>query len=107
MRAFITKLPDKDAEKFIEACRRVGKSYYEVLRELIYRWLEEQGVDVDDAPMDVRLSSIEQKLKKLELEHQRTREELEEIAREYQQLKKQLEELEKVNKQGLGAWVRR
>ena len=95
MRAFITKLPDKDAEKFIEACRRVGKSYYEVLRELIYRWLEEQGVDVDDAPMDVRLSSIEQRLRRLEEEQQRLKEQLEQV----------MKELEKLSKSGLWGFM--
>ena len=88
MRAFLTKLPNKDAEKFLEACKRAGKTYYEVLRELIYKWLEEQGVEVEKAPIDVRLSSVEQKVKKLEEEQQRLKKQLEQVMEQLEQLTK-------------------
>ena len=95
MRTFLTKLPDKDAERFLEACRRVGKSYYEVLRELIYRWLEEQGVEVKNAPVDVRLSSIEQRLRRLEEEQHKLKEQLEQL----------MQELGKLGKSGLWGFM--
>ena len=97
MRAFLTKLPNKDAEKFLEACKRVGKTYYEVLRELIYKWLEEQGVEVEKAPIDVRLSSVEKKIKKLEEEQQKIKEQLEQVVKQ----------LEKLNKSGLYGFMKR
>jgi len=46
VRVVETKLRDNEAEAFFEACRRFGKSQYEVLRELILRWLREQGSDL-------------------------------------------------------------
>jgi len=95
LKTFLTKLPEKDAEKFVDACNRLGKSYYEVLRELIYRWLEEQGVEVEKAPVDVRLSSIEQKLKKLEEEQQKLKEQVEQL----------MQELEKLSKSGLWGFM--
>jgi len=88
LRVFLTKLPDKDAEKFEEACRRIGKSCYEVLRELIYRWLSEHGVEVENVPIELRLSEIERKLREIKKEQQKLKEQLEQVMRELEKLGK-------------------
>ena len=97
MKSFITKLPDRDAEKFIEACKKQGKSYYEVLRELIYKWMKEQGVQTENAPISVKLSSIEERITVLE--------------KDVAELKKQVEQIanaiEKLNKSGLYGFMKR
>ena len=88
MRVFLTKLPDKDAEKFEEACRRIGKSCYEVLRELIYRWLSEHGVEVENAPIELRLSEIERKLREIKEEQKMLREQVNYLKQEIERLSK-------------------
>jgi len=99
MRNVQTKLTNSEYEKLKEIASRKGITIYQLLREIIQEYLAKESDDVSDLPIEVRL-------RKLELQHQKTREELEEIARKYEQLKKQLEELlEKANKQGISAWL--
>ena len=65
MRGFYVKLPDPDAERFAEQCRREGKSCYQVLRELIYAYLAGK---TPQPARDTRqqLDRIEQRLEELE-----------------------------------------
>ena len=97
MKSFITKLPDRDAEKFIEACKKQGKSYYEVLRELIYKWMKEQGVQTENIPIYIRLSSIEERITVLEKD----------VAELKKQVKQLTSVLEKMNKSGLYGFMKR
>jgi hypothetical protein len=73
-----TKLGDREYEKFVNTCRRIGKSPYAVLRELVLRWLQEQGVDTG---------------RETQREIESIRKEIEELRKEVSALKKELEAL--------------
>lgn len=100
MRVFLTKLPDKDAERFIEACKKVGKSYYQVLRELIYRWLSEQGYEANDNSYETKIVALETRVKELESTIKSFNDRLEKVEKQLQQL------LERINRGSLYGFVK-
>jgi len=92
MHTLQTKVPDRIAVLFEEVCKEKGKTSYQCLKELVYRFLIDQGCQVyEDAPVETRMEVLKQRVDKLE--------------KEVNELKKQVEQLasmlEKLNKSGL------
>jgi hypothetical protein len=76
MRLVSTKLRGHEYEKFVDTCKRIGKSPYAVLRELILKWLQEQGVDIGD-PSQREIESIKKEVEDLKKEVSALKRELE------------------------------
>ena len=72
MKGFYVKLPDKDAEKFKKLCAQLNKSCYEILRELIYKLLEDHKLvtkpkyDQEIEELRKRIEALEKRLEKIE-----------------------------------------
>jgi len=76
MRSVATKLSDREYEKFVDTCKRIGKSPYVVLRELVLRWLQEQGVDIGD-PSQKEVAELRRVVEELKKEVSTIKRELE------------------------------
>ena len=92
MHTLQTKVPDRIGVIFEEVCKEKGKTPYQCLKELVYRFLIDQGYQVyEDAPVETRIEVLKQRVDKLE--------------KEVNELKKQLGQItsviEKMNKSGL------
>jgi len=83
MHTLQTKVPDRIGVLFEEVCKEKGKTPYQCLRELVFKFLIEQGHQVyEDAPIEARIEVLKQRVNRLEEEQQKFKEQLEQLMQE-------------------------
>ncbi len=83
MHTLQTKVPDRIGVLFEEVCKEKGKTPYQCLRELVFKFLIEQGHQVyEDAPIEARIEVLKQRVNRLEEEQQKLKEQLEQLVQE-------------------------
>jgi len=91
-----TKVPERVGALFAEVCKERGKTPYLCLKDLVYRFLIEHGVQVyEDAPVEAKVEALKHRVDRLENEIEELRKKLDQIM--------QLE----ANKAGLQAFRKR
>ena len=89
MHTLQTKVPDRIGVLFEEVCKEKGKTPYQCLKELVYKFLIEQGHQVyEDAPIEARIEILKQRVDRLE-----------------EQVEQLMQELEKLSKSGLRGFI--
>lgn len=61
----MTKIPDKDYEKFRELCSKRGMTVYECVKFLVYRFLQENGYDSPNTPVEIQVRILKNKVDEL------------------------------------------
>jgi len=88
-----TKVPKRIGVLFVEVCKEKGKTPYQCLKELVYKFLIEQGHQVyEDAPVEAKIEVLKQRIDRIEKQ-------LEKLEKEFEKIN------EKLNKQGIASWM--
>lgn len=65
MKLVMTKIPDRDYEKFRELCQRRGMTVYECVKFLVYRFLQENGYDSPNTPVEIQVRILRKQVEEL------------------------------------------